>query len=341
MKTEIYCLSHKPFTPPEDKIYIPLSVFENTGDNIASKNEYYSELTGCYWAWKNADADILGICHYRRYLLNEKGDILGEGDIQKALSACDMITPKILTLNFSYEYGFGKNHKPYYLSELRKLLKDRFPDLLSVYDRLVSDVHSLFGNMLIAKRGLFSEYHEWLFNILFSLEERIVIEEPDSYHRRIFGFISEFLLYLFIEFYGIKIHQTMVGMIGEKTEVRAIKEKMWEYLSLGDFLGAKEYFLREHKNRPDILMEASDIGWELHILMEAISIAEHEAFAGKNIFLKNITSYRELLGYIRKLNKLAGINNGKEFSWEAKGYSNEAFYVAKTLFDASLCHDFL
>lgn len=335
MKTEIYCLSHKPFTPPKDKIYLPLSVFESTGDNIASKNEYYSELTGCYWAWKNSDADILGICHYRRYLLNGKGDILKEGEIQKTLSSCDMITPKILTLNFSYEYGFGKNHKPYYLTELRRLLKDRLPEIISVYDRLVSDVHSLFGNMLIAKRGLFSDYHEWLFNILFSLEERIVIDEPDSYHRRIFGFISEFLLYLFIEFYGIKIHQTMVGMLGEKTEVRAIKQKMWEYLALGDFLGAKEYFLCQYEKRPDILMEASDIGFELHILMEAISIAEHESFAGKRVFLENITSYNELLAYIRKLNKLADPNNGSELSQEAKGYSKEAFYVAETLSKAA------
>lgn len=331
MKTEIYCLSHKPFTPPDDKIYLPLSVFEDSKDNIAPKNEYYSELTGCYWVWKNAEADILGICHYRRFLLNGKGEILKEDEIQKTLLDYDMITPKILTLNFSYEYGFGKNHKPYYLSELRKLLKDRFPDILSVYDGLVSDVHSLFGNMLIAKRKLFSDYHEWLFNILFALEERIVIDEPDSYHRRIFGFISEFLLYLFIEFYGIKIHQTMVGMLGEKTEVRTIKQKMWEQMASGDFLGAKEYFLCQYEKRPDILMEASDIGFELHILMEAISIAEHESFAGKRVFLENITSYSELLGYVRTLNKIVDSNNGTEFSQEAQGYSNEAFYVAKTL----------
>lgn len=41
---------------------------DNTGDNISSKKNQYSELTVQYWAWKNQDADYYGLCHYRRYL---------------------------------------------------------------------------------------------------------------------------------------------------------------------------------------------------------------------------------------------------------------------------------
>jgi hypothetical protein len=40
---------------------------DDTGDNISSKNKYYSELTGIYWVWKNTRQDITGACHYRRY----------------------------------------------------------------------------------------------------------------------------------------------------------------------------------------------------------------------------------------------------------------------------------
>lgn len=331
-KTKIYCLTHKDFTPPSDEIYVPLSVFEDSGKNIADKNCYYSELTGCYWAWKNSDADYIGICHYRRYLLNEEGSFFTKEQIAEILKEYDLITTKVLTLNFPYEYGFSKNHKPYYLEELHKLIRDDYPEILSTYETLVGGVNTLFGNMLICKRGLFDAYHSWLFDILFNLESRIVIDEPDSYHRRIFGFISEFLLYVYVVYNGLKVKHTMVGMVGEKTEVKDIKKKLWEYLKLGDWSTAKEYFLLEHKKRPDILMEASDIGWELHYCMEAIAIAEHESFNNKPVFLKDINSYKELISFLRNLNKCIEKNDFKDNYL----YSDEAIYVAKTLFEAKI-----
>ncbi len=42
-------------------------VKDNTGEHISQKNRSYCELTVQYWAWKNAQADYYGFCHYRRY----------------------------------------------------------------------------------------------------------------------------------------------------------------------------------------------------------------------------------------------------------------------------------
>jgi hypothetical protein len=33
---------------------------DDVGDNISSKNDTYSEITGLYWIWKNSTAEILG-----------------------------------------------------------------------------------------------------------------------------------------------------------------------------------------------------------------------------------------------------------------------------------------
>ena len=121
MNTKIIVVTHKKYDDIyHDSIYIPVEVgainrekhyYENidcTGDNISEKNYCYCELTGLYWAWKNLDYDILGLCHYRRYfsqsrfeLNDKKHNILKQADIEKVLSQNDIILPKTTKLKES------------------------------------------------------------------------------------------------------------------------------------------------------------------------------------------------------------------------------------------------
>ena len=101
---------------PEDKMYIPVQVGsegkadlgyqkDNEGENISEKNPYFCELTGLYWAWKNLNADYVGLVHYRRYFSlnkkipkdeNEKFKILlTEEQASKKLEKVDVILPKL------------------------------------------------------------------------------------------------------------------------------------------------------------------------------------------------------------------------------------------------------
>ena len=82
-KVKIIVATHKKYEMPKDDIYIPLHVGaegkedigfikDNTGDNISEKNPYFCELTGLYWAWKNLNADYIGLVHYRRHFCLKK-----------------------------------------------------------------------------------------------------------------------------------------------------------------------------------------------------------------------------------------------------------------------------
>lgn len=81
MNIKILVAAHKSCELPKDDVYLPIQVGkalhpdldlgfqpDNTGENISEKNPYYSELTAIYWAWKNCNADFIGLVHYRRYL---------------------------------------------------------------------------------------------------------------------------------------------------------------------------------------------------------------------------------------------------------------------------------
>lgn len=305
METKIYVMTHKEIEGFSDPMYQVLHVKTEEGENIADKNCYYSELTGMYWIWKNvSNVDVVGTCHYRRFLINDKEFVLTESEIRKILDAegYDIITTKLLQLNYSYFEGFSHNHKQYYLEETAKVIKELYPEYYPLYEKLVHEKHTYFGNILITRKELYDQYMEWLFSIFFTMEKRITIEEEDSYHRRIFGFISEFLQYVWITYHGLKVKECMVGMLGEKAEITAIKQEIARYFQNKDFEGAKEYFLECRRKRPDIMMEASDVTGELHLCMQVIAICGLEQQAYGNHLLNYIQEFRELMHFCNTLN---------------------------------------
>lgn len=319
-KARIYVMTHKAFEAPPGEMYVPLHVGraanrgdaalsgyagDDSGDNISDQNCYFSELTGLYWVWKNVhDMEYVGTCHYRRYLLGQSGLFTAQ-EIRSVLQAYDVITTKNLQLNYSYREGFASHHKIIYLDETARVIADRHPEYAADFERLVRGKHTYFGNMLICKKERYDSYCAWLFDILFELQRRVPVVEEDSYHRRIFGFLSEFLQYVWIVHNRLSAYECMVGMLGEKAEVAEVKRVLAAYFAEADYEGAKDYFLRARAQRPDLLMEASDITGELHLSMEVISIAglEQQAY-GTNLLLR-IRDFGKLMAYCNRLNRYA------------------------------------
>lgn len=322
-RAAVYVMAHKPFAPPPDPLYVPLHVGravymaehgndasplfsyqgDDSGRSISAKNGYYSELTGLYWVWKNVRTPYVGVCHYRRYLLHESGGLFTEAQIMETLQRYDVITTKELQLNFPYEKGFAAHHKPVYLQTVGAVLAERYPEYRADWERLVRGTHTYFGNMLIARKETYDAYLAWLFSILEEVERRVPVEEEDSYHRRIFGFLSEFLQYVWIRHNQLRVCECMVGMFGEKAEIRQVREALAGYFARADADGAKNYFLAARRARPDLLMEASDVTGELHLCMEVIAIAglEQEAY-GTNLLVR-IGDFGELMRYCNRLNR--------------------------------------
>lgn len=317
MSVRIFAMTHKQFDVPKEELYIPMHVGhaqakqeygylgDDTGDNISDLNCYYAELSGVYWVWKNyTEADYVGICHYRRFLTNEENKAFTQEQYEALLQKYDLITTKQLELPNSYHYGFGAHHKIETLDETGRIISEIYPEYYDNFIELVNGNKTYFGNIMVTSKALYDEYCEWLFTILFELQKRIDLTFEDDYHRRVFGFISEFLLLVWVKTRGLKALECRVAIIGDKTETREIKEKMAEFFQNKDAVGAREYFSRYLKIRPDVLMEASDVTGECKLCLQAVSVANLELQNYGSCYLDRINDYAQVISYFRKINDI-------------------------------------
>lgn len=222
---KIIVATHKKYEMPDDSMYIPLHVGaegkesigyakDNTGDNISEKNRFFCELTGLYWAWKNLDANYIGLAHYRRHFSiknksrNKFDNVLTLKEADKILSNIDVIVPKKRKYIIETLYNHYK-HTMYVepLDETRNIIATLYPEYLEEFDKLKVRRSAHMFNMFIMKKDIFDNYCEWLFSILFELEKRIDNSKYDQFHSRFYGRISELLLDIYLKKNNIKVKE--------------------------------------------------------------------------------------------------------------------------------------
>ncbi len=221
---KIIVATHKKYQMPEDKMYLPVQVGsenakdlgyqkDNTGENISSKNPYYCELTGLYWAWKNLESEYIGLSHYRRYFAQNNRipkkeeerfkNILTYERADELLNDVDIILPTKRKYYIENLYNHYK-HTMFIetLDETEKILKEKYPEYIAEFEKLHKRTSMHAFNMMIMKKDILNEYCKWLFDILFELEKRIDPSQYDSFHARYLGRISERLLDVWINTKG-------------------------------------------------------------------------------------------------------------------------------------------
>lgn len=226
---KVIIAAHKNYEMPTDEMYIPVHVGaegkedlgyvkDNIGDNISSKNPFYCELTGLYWAWKNLDADYIGLAHYRRHFSirrkskNSFDNVLTYDEANSLLENVDVILPKKRKYYIENLYDhYAHTHYVEHLIETRKIIEKNFIDYLPYFDKLKKRTSAHMFNMFIMKKEIFDNYCEWLFGILEKLEEIIDIKKYDAYQARFYGRISELLLDVYLEKNSIRYEE--IGFI--------------------------------------------------------------------------------------------------------------------------------
>lgn len=112
----------------------------------------------------------------------------------------DVIVPKkrnyyIETLASHYNHS----HEAIGLKVLDQVIKADFPTYWPAYKHHLQEKKGHMFNMLIAKGPVFDDYSKWLFEVLGKVEAKIDISHFSKSEQRIYGYLSELLLDVWLE----------------------------------------------------------------------------------------------------------------------------------------------
>lgn len=166
-------------------------ITDDIGDNISERNRHYSETTALYWMWKNAEADYLGLCHYRR-LWKDLDAIVDK--LQN--DVFDVVMPLPTLVEPSVMEGHLKHYTPRVWNIMMDVLRRRSHEYYEAAKTIYAENIFYASNMLIAKRHVLNQLCVWMFPMVMEVET-IVGDLPDPYYNRYCGFCTEQLITLY------------------------------------------------------------------------------------------------------------------------------------------------
>lgn len=208
---------------------------DDTGDNISVLNPYFCELTALYWVLKNAERkeNYWGLCHYRRYfttpikrLLAKPKALLDASAMQEEMDKYVNDKVKILILDLLKEHDvllqtpiylykkkgvvktLAQLYREDHISEHWDILKQKlikmYPDYAGSFYSFEKAEKISFFNMAVGNWKFWHDYLNWLFPLLFAIQPMIKLT-GDPYQDRVFGYLSERLINLYVWHNKLKV----------------------------------------------------------------------------------------------------------------------------------------
>jgi len=201
---------------------------DDTGDNISERRMTFNELTVQYWAWKNVDVDYYGLFHYRRFFNFQKvrfpedsfGSVIDnyinddtartygiqDKTISKMVEQYDLIVPERRDISTAPGQPHSVREQwiqtPYlYESDLQTMLEiisEMHPDYNDTAMQYLNGKYAYYCLIHIMKKEVFQAYCEWLYPMLFKIEQKIDIHDSSQERQRIVGHLAERLFGIYI-----------------------------------------------------------------------------------------------------------------------------------------------
>ncbi len=220
---------------------------DDEGDSISHLNAIYSELTVAYWVMKNANrtqADAWGLCHYRRYFIEDKYKLFFKkrsryyyrtsqkildniltpqlyNTLQQLLSEHDIIVQrptwarKEKGIIYNIKDAYTVCHVKEDYDATMQVVIEKFPEFKDSIESYGQLKVMSYNNMMIARWDVWDNYLHFLFTVLNEVQHRINMHR-EGYQTRVFGFMAERLHNLFIYHHQLKAAHLTLGLFEDK-----------------------------------------------------------------------------------------------------------------------------
>ena len=191
---KIFVIYHLTETTVYSDVYQPICVGENKdefnqfylrddiGENIASQNVKYNELTAIYWVYKHIDEfkdfDYIGFCHYRRFFVfdgdettyvkkfvNHKMIDVDQERLHKIFEKYDFIAPRPSHYP-SVRKHYERSHNRKDIDILLKVIEEKFPEYDKDAKEYFDSKDEYLYNMFVFSEKDFLEYAEFIFSCI-------------------------------------------------------------------------------------------------------------------------------------------------------------------------------
>lgn len=210
------------------ELYYETNIEEITNEQLA-----WSELSRIYYIYKNYNVkDYIGFCHYRRYFdfldnIDFAIDSLQEYDI-----ICTGISNPELDVYKDWDYFHNIND----FEDVCAIAIELYNIDIKTINYFIHSETKYHYNMFVTSKQIFNEYCEFVFTIISNFKknkklsdlkslEKHIIKHYDEYihsdryygniesQMRLYGFISEYLLQLFIIYRNLTVKECNFIMI--------------------------------------------------------------------------------------------------------------------------------
>lgn len=195
MNSKLFVIYHEITEPINSDVYQSFAVGkdvdsfpcqflkDNVGENISNFNNFYNELTGIYWVFKNIDnfkdVDNFGFVHYRRFFIfnkynkfikvekNINRDLINvtNKQIESILKDHDFIVPYVNHTK-SVAAHYNKAHPNFDIGKIRNIIKAKKPEYNDAAQRYLFGKQEFLYNMFVFSKEIFIKYCEFIFPIL-------------------------------------------------------------------------------------------------------------------------------------------------------------------------------
>ena len=257
--TDIYIATHKKlgFNLPPIYKWVQVNAEKNgswvgylhdsDGENISCKNESYCELTVLYRLWKQSKAEIQGLCHYRRFLGKELTfspceigngicikpprigkNVITESSILTYLQDTDILLPRDIG---PYPFTVFEDLQRFvFLKDIVciiSVIEEEYPEYRESLWTILGSKNISYCNIFISRREFVDQYCKWLFTLLEKIEKKINISDYDKNHKRVFGYLAEVLMNIFIHKNNIRTKTLNLLNLDEVPGPISFKRRLW------------------------------------------------------------------------------------------------------------------